>query len=222
MTQFKKIKQTTRLADEVYEQIYDGISGGAIVPNERIVQEKLADEMKVSRTPVREALLRLEVEGVLDRNGRNGFVFRNLTSKEAQQIYDVRELVECYSMGLLWDKKDYDIIARLEEIIERIESQKHVTFSQFGLANKRIHRAFAIEAGNPFLLNLFDIIWTRSNALRAFSALSETDLTLSLQGHLKLCQALQHGNRTDAVEAMRMHIREGLDLQLNNAQNSLH
>ena len=219
MAHFKKIKKNARLADEVYEQIYDSISLGSIEPNERIIQEKLADEMEVSRTPIREALLRLEVEGVLVRSGRNGFVFRRLSSQEARQIYDVRELVECYAMGLLWDKKDSEVISRLEQNTIRIESQKHRSFNEYGLANKNIHRAFAEEAGNPFLLDLFDMIWTRSNSVRAFSALSETDLSISLKGHMELCQALRHGNRPDAIEAMRSHIREGLHLQLSSAKS---
>ncbi len=219
MAQFKKIKQTTRLADEVYEQIYDSISLGSIAPNERIVQEKLADEMQVSRTPVREALLRLEVEGVLVRSGRHGFVFRRFSSREAHQIYDVRELVECYAMGQLWDKKDSEMISRLEQNTIRIESKNYCNFNEFGEANKSIHRAFVNEVGNPFLLDLFDMIWTRSNAIRAFSALSAIDLTLSIKGHMELCQALRVGNRPDAIEAMRLHIREGLNMQLSTTKN---
>ena len=219
MAHFKKIKQSTRLADEVYEQICDGISLGSIEPNERIIQEKLADEMEVSRTPVREALLRLKVEGVLVRSGRNGFVFRKFSNREAQQIYDVRELVECYAMGLLWDKKDSEMISRLEQNTIRIESKEHRSFNEYGLANKNIHRAFAEEAGNPLLLDLFDMIWTRSNAMRAFSALSETESTLSLKGHMELCQALRCGNRSEAIEAMRSHIREGLILQLSSTKS---
>jgi len=58
-----------RIADEIYSQLLAAIGNGDIAPSQRLVQERLAAELDVSRTPVREALLRLEQEGVLERAG---------------------------------------------------------------------------------------------------------------------------------------------------------
>ena len=67
-----------RLAVDVYDQILSAIVNGDIRPGERLIQEQIAAEINVSRTPVREALLRLEQEGVLVQSGRKGFSIRNI------------------------------------------------------------------------------------------------------------------------------------------------
>ena len=70
---------TPRLADDVYDQILSAIVNGRIAPGERLIQEKIATEINVSRTPVREALLRLEQEGILELSGRKGFAIRRIS-----------------------------------------------------------------------------------------------------------------------------------------------
>ena len=94
---FKKIEVTRlRLADQVYDQILHAIENGLIAPADRIVQEKLADELMVSRTPVREALLRLQQEGILTAVDRGGFTIRQATPREIIELYQAREAVEGY------------------------------------------------------------------------------------------------------------------------------
>ena len=86
-----------RLADDIYEQILSAILEGDIVPGERMVQESVAREINVSRTPVREALLRLEHEGIIEGSNRRGFSIRRFTEAEVRELYMAREAVEGYS-----------------------------------------------------------------------------------------------------------------------------
>ena len=78
-------QKRTRLADNVYEQILSAILSGEIMPGERLIQETIASQIDVSRTPVREAFLRLEREGVLEAAGRGGFQIRNITEQEIKR-----------------------------------------------------------------------------------------------------------------------------------------
>ena len=94
-------RKRTRLADDVYEQILSAILSGKIVPGERLIQETIARQIDVSRTPVREAFLRLEREGVLEAAGRGGFQIRDITEKEIQDLYLAREAVEGFAAKLL-------------------------------------------------------------------------------------------------------------------------
>ncbi len=213
MPGFKKIKQGTRLSDEVYDQLFAGINTGVINPNNRIIQEQIADELEVSRTPVREALLRLENEGILCRAGRSGFVIRRFTDQEAIQIYSAREAVECHAIGLLCQMNDLALAKRLTDTIERVEREPRYTITDYFEANKLIHRAFVQETENRFLLEMFDQIWNLNSGIVLFLEISKTDLSLSLKDHLVLCDALKSGDTEQAVEAMRAHIREGLRLQ---------
>ena len=84
----KSIKiQRRRLADEVYDQLLESITIGDIGPDDRLVQERLAAELDISRTPVREALLRLEQEGVLVTANRGGFKLHRMSEPEVRQLY---------------------------------------------------------------------------------------------------------------------------------------
>ncbi len=213
MTRLKKIKPSLRLAEEVYDQLYTGINSGLIHPNERIVQERLADELEVSRTPVREALIRLEHEGILVREGRSGYVIRQFTGQEIGQIYSAREAVECHALGLLCEMNDAQLVKRLFDIVESEENRSRSTLNEYYEANKLIHRTFVKATGNRFLLEMFDQIWNRNVGFVVFSALEKENLSVSLTGHLALCEAVERRDSQLAIEAMRDHIREGLTLQ---------
>ena len=215
MTRFKRIKQITSLADEVYERISFGVATGLFGQNERIVQEKLADEMEVSRTPVREALLRLERDGILVRAGRSGFQIRRFTEQDATQIYLAREAIECYAFGLLCEMWNERLMKELGHLIKQVEGEERSSVVEYFEANRTIHRAFVEHTRNPFLLEMFDMIWNRTSALHIFSELDTGDLSRSVTGHLALCEILNQGSPDAAAEAMQMHIRDGLQLQRN-------
>jgi len=78
-----------RLADEVYDQLLESIVRGELGPDDRLVQEKLAAELDISRTPVREALLRLEQEGVLVSAARGGFKLYRMSESEVRHTRPV-------------------------------------------------------------------------------------------------------------------------------------
>jgi DNA-binding GntR family transcriptional regulator len=215
MSRFKKIEPVkVRLADEVYQQIFDAITRGDIAPGERIVQEKLGQELQVSRTPVREALLRLEQEGVLTIVGRSGFEIRQLTDSEVRDIYQSREAIEGYSMRLLTEAADGAVVKRIETVISKEENLKSRTVRSYFNANRNIHRAIVEATGNVYLLEMFDGMWNRSLSFQMFAEIGNIDLAKSLGEHMQLCEAIRTGDANHAVASMREHISSGLDLQL--------
>lgn len=77
------------LKDHVYEYIVKQILEGKLLPADRVNETEISQELSVSRTPVREALIQLSCEGVLDNLPRKGFILREVTEKEAQELYAV-------------------------------------------------------------------------------------------------------------------------------------
>lgn len=222
MAGLKKIEPQVPLADEVYSQLFAAINTGTIDPTKRLIQEKLADELQVSRTPVRDALLRLEHEGILTRIGRNGFIIRRITGEELSQIFSAREAVECHALVMLCKKNDSELADRLSAMVEREEKQARHTITDYFEANKLIHRTFVEETGNSLLLKMFDMIWNRSIGIVLFSEIGTDVLSLSLKDHLVLCDAVREGHADRAREAMRVHIDEGLNLQRNAIKTRQH
>lgn len=212
MLEFTKIKSMSLLSEEVYHQILNAVMTRTIDPQQRIIQTLLADQMNVSRTPVRDALIRLENEGVLVRDGRSGYKIRKYSKREILQIYQSREAVESFAIGLLTRRKDDRVIERIETIVHEMESIPKNTITEYYDANRTIHRAFVYETSNSFLLELFDTIWNRSSSYMLFSELGSDKFDTTLTGHTELCDAVRSGDERFAVECMRKHIQEGSSL----------
>ena len=87
------VTQRRRLADEVYDQLVEAIMNQQITADDRLVQEKLAAELEISRTPVREALMRLEKEGVLMAAASGGFRLAQMNEDEVKQLYQARAAI---------------------------------------------------------------------------------------------------------------------------------
>ncbi len=215
MPVFKQIQPVkTRLADEIYRQILDAISCGDVGPNERLIQEKLAAELRVSRTPVREALLRLEQEGILEIIDRTGFIIRKLNPDEVHEIYHARAAIEGHAAHILAHTADAGCVARLRQLIAREENLNSRKTVDYFNANRAIHRAIVLESGNRYLLEMFDNIWNRGTSFHLFATLEKIDLSRSLGGHDALCDPIAAGDPLKAAETMRDHIQDGLALQM--------
>lgn len=209
------IVHNQRLADEVYRQILLAIVSRVILPSDRIVQEKLAAEFQISRTPVREALLRLEQEGVLVTAGRGGFALRLISDDDAREIYASREAIEGFSARLLAETNNQAAFAHIAEVIQTEESRQITTAAEYYEANKAIHRAFVLQTGNRYLLEMFDLMWNRSISFHVFASTMDGEaLTASLREHLDLLDVVRKGDGDLAARAMREHIVAGLNLQL--------
>ena len=212
---FRAIEQDrARLAEEVYRQILDAVIQGDLRPGERIVQERIADEIKVSRTPIREALLDLEREGILTRAGAAGFMVRTVTVQDDRDIYQTREAIEGHATRLVAERRDEASLRRIERTIETEESMSVGSVEEYFHANRLIHRGIVEETGNEYLLRSFDRIWNRASSFRIFAAIETADPGASLGEHREVFLAVRDKAPVEAGEAMVIHIRDGLDLQL--------
>lgn len=202
-----------RLADDVYQQILDAILADDIGMDDQLVQEKLAAELEISRTPVREALLRLEQEGVLVTSPRGGFTLRRISEREVREIYDVRAAIEGQAMRILATRNDPAVLADLRAVIAREEDLREHTVQAYFAANRAIHRSIVERSGNGLLLEMFDNIWNRAVSFHLFAAIEEIDLAKSLGNHQALVEALESGDWRVAMTASFDHIDDGFALQ---------
>lgn len=202
-----------RLSDRVYEQIRDAIIAGRIPPSQRIVQDEIASKIRVSRTPVREALFRLEREGILQKSERNAFYTRSLSADEAKQIFQAREAVEGFAARLLAKERSP---GKLAAVAEAVAAEKDIDRDDVVAVfegNRAIHRAIVGQAGNDFLTGMFDSVWNLAISLPLFVA-SHVRQQVKAGDHDLLLEALRDAPPREAEQAMIDHIRAGLDNQL--------
>ena len=119
--------QRRRLADEVYEQLIEAITAGEIGPEDNLVQEKLAADMQISRTPVREALMRLEQEGVLEVSKRGSFRLYQMDDQEVKELYQSRAAVEGQCARILAVRGDPADLDSLRDTVRREEDLREHT-----------------------------------------------------------------------------------------------
>ena len=216
---FRSLSQPrSRLADQVYEQIMDAIRDGTISAEDRIVQEKLAEQFQISRTPIREALFRMEQEGILVVEGRGGFRIRTLDRAEIAELYGARCAIEGFAARLLAERRDPALNDALRRTITAAEQVRDHSVAAYFRANMTVHRAFVDATGNRFLLEFFDNLWNRGWAFTLFATIESVDLSKSLGDHLALVDAIATTDGSKAAERMIDHINAGRELQIEAAR----
>lgn len=203
-----------RLADEVYDQLVSAIMNLDISQHDRLVQEKLAADLGISRTPVREALMRLEQEGVLQQSAQGGYRLHQMSDQEVRELYQTRAAIEGQVARILAENNDPADIANLRETVAREENISSTTVRDYFEANRNIHRRFVELANNRYLLEMFDMTWGKAMAFQLFAQIENVDLSKSLGDHMALVDAIESGDKVEALELFVRHIQNGFDLQM--------
>lgn len=215
-----------RLADFVYDQLLTAIASGQVAPGVRLVQGNLAEQMNVSRTPVREALLRLERENILEAVDRGGFVVRIITGDDARHIYQVRQAIEGHAARLVAETADPALLAkRLGPLVEATERwEPHQDLREAFRRNDALHRGVVDATGNPVLVEAFDLVWARAQSFLMYAALVALDDLVAEEpgsGHRDIIDAIADGDGVKAQEMMIEHIAYGLDVQIEALESRL-
>lgn len=212
---FKSIQPARRrLADEVYDELIEAIVRRDIGPEDRLVQEKLAAEMQISRTPVREALMRLEKEGVLEVSNRGSFRLYQMGDEEVKELYQSRAAVEGQCARILAVHHTPEDVIALRRIVEQEEDITDHSVRGYFEANRNIHMAFVEKANNRFLMDMFNMIWGKALVFPLFATIENVDLSKSLGDHMQLVDVIESGDKTEALEVFTAHIQSGFDLQI--------
>jgi DNA-binding GntR family transcriptional regulator len=122
-----KKKRSGSAVDDVYEVLYERIVQGRYPPGLRMTQDELADELKTSRTPLREALNRLQANGLLVANNNRGMEVSQVRYEQTEQLYAVRLLVEPASIVALVPDLPQSDIAAMSRALDEMEVAGHAT-----------------------------------------------------------------------------------------------
>jgi DNA-binding GntR family transcriptional regulator len=201
-----------RRTDEVYERLRAEIIRGDLRPREALSEIEIAERLKVSRTPVRESLQRLDSEGLITSHRRRWIVYEH-TTDEIREIYEVRAALEGYSARLACLRATEDELAELAELRAEaanadLESDKRVDL------NEHLHDSVLRFAHNGTLLKQ-----ARTSRLfffnRAIAQLyTPADLRASARQHLDLLDAVLRRDASAAEHAAREHVEYALELML--------
>jgi len=140
------------IADKVYTLLRREIASGGVRPGERILETPLAERLGISRTPIREALLRLEIEGVVVCNSRRSYNVRTLTVQDIQEIYQTLGILEGAAAAAVAPRlieTDLADLRRLNRMMASSAAQPDL--QAFGQQNREFHDVFLLKLDNRVL-----------------------------------------------------------------------
>ncbi|MFP4071270.1 MAG: GntR family transcriptional regulator [Desulfovibrionales bacterium] len=198
------------LGEEASQLLRRMIINGDILPGERLVEEKLAARLGISRTPLREALHRLEQAGILEKLVRGGYVVRPLTVQEVEEAVDVRAVLEGHAARRAAARADESILGRFRENMAQFEeANARREGREMVRLNSEFH-ALLHEAADSGLLSrlLADLGDVVERITRAMAS-SLVAGSWSMDEHRQLLKALEAGDPELAERLAREHVLRG-------------
>ncbi len=199
--------------EQAYHMIRTNIISGKLEEGERLTETRLSQDLGLSRTPIREAIGRLTIEGFIER--QSGYTTRvaHFPKDEAEQIYEIRRLVECYSVERAAQLATEEDIAELRRIYTQMRRDTppvdEAASQRLTEANEAFHRTIVTAARSPRLTALMATVLDVSMVARTYSMFSERDLMRSLHHHEELIQAIEARAPKWASSVMSAHLLAG-------------
>lgn len=205
---------TALLGDMAYEAIREAIVSNEMKPGDRVSEYMVAEWLKISRTPAREGLRRLETEGLLAAHPRRGLVVATLDESAIHELYAARELLEGTVAAFAARFATDADISSLQHLVERESSLTGSPEMMFE-HNQNFHRAVAKAARNRYLAKFLDSIADTLSAHRRVSTMSRTERRAEvLKEHRTLVDAIARRDEAAAREAATRHIQGALRARL--------
>lgn len=198
-----KLNELPNLTELSYRSIKQSILNGTVERSTRLTEEYFASQLGISKSPVREALNRLEAEGLIRIEPRRGVYVRDFSPQEIQDLYDLRVVLELHSIAAaditpLLLAALLESIARTKEILIEGDKGKHIE------EDFLFHRTIAEATGNAEFCRIFENVQQKTLLCRYKSY--ELSATTSPLAHKKIYQALKLGDKKTAQTAMQQHI----------------
>ena len=197
---------------DAYTLILEAIEAGIYKPGDRLVESELAERLGVSRTPVREALQRLETQSMLSRDGRS-LIVASLDHNQLAELYAVRTELEGLAARLAARHATDEEIRVLRGMVEDDRALKN-TPRELAKANKRFHRQIHLASHNRFLVQQLDLVH-RSMALMASTSLAADGRDeVALAEHDQIVAAIEARDGEAAYQALKTHISRAFETRL--------
>ncbi|GAB3491536.1 GntR family transcriptional regulator [Flexivirga sp.] len=200
-------------SDKAYEFVKTGILAGDLAPSTFLTEGQLAEEIGISRTPVREALLRLQAEGMVELFPKKGALVVPATPQEARETFEARSLIEEWAAGRVWPRRAETIPTLQEKLEEMVAAMRADDIGTFSAADRAFHEVVVEAAGNSVIARQYRHLRDRQIVIVAGSMRADRSrMANSVKQHRELLQLLETGSRASFVRACRDHVAEATSL----------
>ncbi|WP_417725701.1 GntR family transcriptional regulator [Salipiger sp.] len=198
------------LNESVYNALKEMILSGRLRPGVRLVHQDLADQLSVSRTPVRESLERLYQEGYAGRRQRRGYFVAEVGASDVRDLYGTREALETYAFHVLAARGfTAEEVDELERINTEYASMFPASVNRARLkVDQTFHHTLASFTGNQHLCKMLAAVNEKIELKRRLDGYGLVVGNEPLEEHLAFVAATKSGKYAEAEEILRHHIRE--------------
>lgn len=195
------------LREKIYEKIRNDITYGHLSPGERLIESNLVNEFKASRSPIREALRQLESEALITFERNKGITVSKLSTKQVEEIYNIRSILESYSARLTAENATMDHVEYLRDLQERLgKAAKSFDFLNW-LHNNNLFHTFIIEhSGNTNLVRILSILRRRVYRYQYISIRIPRHLESYLEQHDGILRGCEKNDGVMAERYMKIHL----------------
>ncbi len=202
------------LREIVFETLREAIINATLKPGERLMEIQLAEEMGVSRTPVREAIRKLELEGFVVMVPRKGAYVADISTKDIADVFEIRAALEGLAAGLAAERITEEELEKLERILVKIgECVKNNDLEKLIEVDTEFHDTLFKASRNERLVQIVSNLREQIQRFRTASLSTPGRMKYALEEHKKIVEAVSERNVELAQALAREHIE--------NAENSM-
>ncbi len=210
-----KLDSYKPLREIVFESLREAIIGGVLRPGERMMEIQLAEEMGVSRTPVREAIRKLELEGFVVMVPRKGAYVAGISLKDINDVFEIRAALEALAAGLAAERMTEDELEQMERLLVRkAEIIENNDLESIVEVDTDFHATLYKASRNERLIQILSNLREQIQRFRTTSLAVPGRMKDALEEHRKMVEALSERNVTLAQSLATEHIENAENVML--------
>ena len=196
--------------EHIFAHLKQAIIGGDITPGSRMVESRIAETMGVSRTPVREAIHKLEREGFLIKQQRRGFTVAGMTREDVQESFGIRAVLEGYAARLATVNHSTAELKPLYGKIDRFEKHlKNDDLASLPKINTELHEMLYALSRSPRLIKIINDLQSQILRFRVIILKDKTLARASHQDHREMLAMMEKRKAREVEQLVREHILKG-------------
>jgi DNA-binding GntR family transcriptional regulator len=202
-------KEAISLADQAYAAIKQQIFDFELMPGDRLSESDLAQQIEVSRTPLRQALQRLQHEGFVEAMPKVGWLVPPLSFEKFDELYDFRVLIECFAVhALCMSSEDSAALPDLARAWQGPVNERLENPIEAGALDEMFHLRIVESTDNREMLRTYREIIERMRIIRRLDFFKPDRITATYDEHAKILTAIQKHRADEAQRLLRAHIEQ--------------
>lgn len=203
------------LKEKAYDELKEMIISGKLKSNERIDEDFLSKSLNVSRTPVREAINKLEQEGWINIVPRKGMFVNNISIKEINDVFQVRNNLEPIILEMAFERIEKEVLKNLKLEFLNFLNKKELSAEdniRLDYLDNQLHLLILKNCNNNFIIKMMENVYEHNMRIRNLSIQPKKRRFTATSEHIKIIDAILENNFQKAIKELKNHnlkAREG-------------